>query len=75
MLLSCDFYISIYVFLLSNSHILPLIFLLCDAIATFAHRDSAAYPVAVEVLPILELLIDVTISLASSRLAKKMHNA
>jgi hypothetical protein len=34
--------------LISNCHILPLNILLCNTTASFAHRDSAAYWVAIE---------------------------
>jgi hypothetical protein len=43
MLFLYGFHISFCVLLISNSHVLRLNILLCDAIATFAHWDSAAY--------------------------------
>jgi hypothetical protein len=48
MLLLYNFHIRFYILLISNSGRLSLTFLLCDAIATFAHMDLAAYFVAVE---------------------------
>jgi nitrate reductase gamma subunit len=43
-----DFHISFYMLLVSNSYILVFNIPLCDAIATFAPKDSATYFVAVE---------------------------
>jgi hypothetical protein len=50
-LLLYNFHISFYILLISNSGRLSLTFLLCDAIATFAHMDLADYFVAVELAP------------------------